>query len=171
MTRFHFHHQCSQLNEARGWAGELILNEMRGTIFLKAYVWLSLLVNLRFEYRTIYLPNNSEFFGNPAPLGVSFTCDPTLKINVLSLPSCNGREEVKGGKDRRLRAMLHGMIRNDDFECHKNVPQMFSIVAILSQHCYPKIRRCKSPRVTSPYKIFLWTNMFLFKAVFFFLFV
>ena len=75
--------------------------------------------------------------------------------------------EIKGGKDRRLRAMLHGMIRNDDFECHKNVPKMFSIVAILSQHCYPKIRRCKSPRLTSPYKIFLLTNMFLFKAVFF----
>ena len=88
-----------------------------------------------------------KFFGNPAPLGVSFTCDPTLKINVLSLPSCNGRVEIKGGKDRRLRAML----RNDDFECHKNVAKMFSIVAILSQHCYPKIRRCKSPRVTSPY--------------------
>ena len=171
MTRFHFHHQCSQLNEARGWAGALILNDMRGTIFLKAYVWLSLLVNLRFEYRTIYLSNNPEFFDNPAPLGVSFTCDPTLKINVLSLPSCNGRVEIKGGKDRRLRAMLHGMIRNDDFECHKNVPKMFSIVAILSQHCYPKIRRYKSPRITSPYKIFLWTNMFLFKAVFFFLFV
>ena len=79
--------------------------------------------------------------------------------------------EIKEGTDGSLRAMLHGMIRNDDFECHKNVPKMFSIVAILSQHCYPTIRRCKSPRVTSPYKIFLGTNMFLFKAVFFFLFV
>ena len=35
---FHFHHQCSQLNEARGWAGALILNETRGTIFLKRLV-------------------------------------------------------------------------------------------------------------------------------------
>ena len=75
--------------------------------------------------------------------------------------------DIKGGKDRRLRAMLHGMIRNDDFECHKNVPKMFSTVAILSQHCYPKIQSCKSPRVTSPYKIFLRTKMCSFVRVFF----
>ena len=62
MTRFHFHHQCSQLNEARGWAGALILNETRGTIFLKRLV--VSLVNLRFEYRTIYLSDNPEAKGD-----------------------------------------------------------------------------------------------------------
>ena len=85
----------------------------------------------------------------------------TIIISFESVPSCDGRVEIKGGKDCRLRAMLCGMIRYDDFECHKNVPKMCSIVAILSPHCYPKIRRCKSPRVTSPYKIFVRTNNYV----------
>ena len=50
-----------------------------------------------------------------------FKRDPTQKINVLSLPSFKKRMEIKG--DRSLRAILHGMIRNDDFECCNNVPK------------------------------------------------
>ena len=36
MTRFHFHHQCRQLNEARGWAGALIWNETGDYYLFKA---------------------------------------------------------------------------------------------------------------------------------------
>ena len=36
MTRIHFHHQFSQLNEARGWAVALIWNETGGYYLLKA---------------------------------------------------------------------------------------------------------------------------------------
>ena len=53
--------------EARGWAGALILNETRGTIFLKRLV--VSLVNLRFEYRTIYLSDNPEVFWQPSTTG------------------------------------------------------------------------------------------------------
>ena len=108
------------------------------TTFLK--LLLSLLVN--FSYITVQY----------TPLSVSFTRDPTLKIHVLSLPFCKWRMEIKGGKDRRLKAILHGVIHNHDFESFwDNVPKMFWVVTTLSQHCYPKIRRCKSPRVRSPY--------------------
>ena len=77
-------------------------------------------------FRTIYLSNYPEFFWQtmPAPLGVSFARDPTLKISVLSLPSFKGRLGM-GGADRKLKAMLHGMIRNLDLECYNNVPKMF----------------------------------------------
>ena len=145
----HFHHQCRQLNEARGWAGALIWNDTGDYYLLKASAVSSrklCYITVQYIYKT-----NLKFFGSPAPLGVSFTCNPTLKIHVLSLLFCKWRIEIKEGKDRRLKVILHGVIHKHDFECYKNVPKMFWVVATLSQHCYPKIRRCKSPRVRSPY--------------------
>ena len=149
MTRFHFHHQCRQLNEARGWAGALIWNETGDYYLLRTSAVSSgklYYITVQYIYKT-----NLKFFGSPAPLGVSFTRSPTLKIHVLSLPFCKWRIEIKQGKDRRLKVILHGVIHNHDFECYKNVPKIFWVVATLSQHCYPNIRRCKSPRVRSPY--------------------
>ena len=119
------------------------------TTFLK--LLLSLLVNFMLYYLQYIYKTNLKFFGSPAPLGVSFTRNPTLKIHLLSHPFCKWRIEIKEGKDRRLKVILHGVIHKHDFECYKNVPKMFWVVATLSQHCYPKIRRCKSPRVRSPY--------------------
>ena len=81
----------------------------------------------------------------PAPLGVSFARDPTLKISVLSLPSFKGRLGM-GGADRKLKAMLHGMIRNLDLECYNNVPKMFWVVStLLPENSSLEITSCKIP--------------------------
>ena len=157
MTRFHFHHQCNQLKEARGWAGALILNETRRTIFLKRLAVSS-------GKLEVWIPYNIS--STTARLVSMWSNTENKCIIPPFLQRTSGDKGRKGSQTKG--DVTDGMIRNDDFECHKNVPKMFSIVAILSQHCYPTIRRCKSPRVTSPYKIFLGTNMFLFKAVFFF---
>ena len=93
------------------------------TTFLK--LLLSLLVNFMLYYLQYIYKTNLKFFGSPAPLGVSFTRNPTLKIHLLSHPFCKRRIEIKEGKDRRLKVILHGVIQNHDFECYKNVPKMF----------------------------------------------
>ena len=105
MTHFHFHHQYNQLNGFRGWAGALIWD-----------------FGMRRGVQYIY-PTIQNLFGNPAPLGVSFTCDPSLKINVLSFPSCKGRMEIKGGTD-----IL-------------SVITMFRKCFELSQHCHNIVTR------------------------------
>ena len=63
------------LNEARGGAGTLIWDET-GTTLLKLTAVPSgkRFITVQYIYPTIL-----KFFGNPAQLGVSFTCDPTLK--------------------------------------------------------------------------------------------
>ena len=76
-----------------------------------------------------------------------FKRDPTQKINILSLPSFKRRMEIK--EDRSLRAILHGMISNDDFESCNNVPKKFRIVAtvtvttLLSKNSSLQIVWCK----------------------------
>ena len=94
----------------------------------------------------------------------------SIIISFESVPSCDGRVEIKGGKDCRLRAMLRGMIRNDDFECHKNVPKM------CSQYCHHIVTRkfdVANRLVLQALIKYLYVQiiMFLFKAVFSFLFV